>query len=230
MHPQTKPAKKRNSAKVNLLISLTFHGTIIVLLTVFAAREGLLGKQLQKITVELVKQKPPEKPKEPEKPKDEPPPPQQIAAKAPPMEVPKAAAVAPSPVTAPPPSTGPVVAPAAMEIPSLVFDGGVAVQTSSDPVELYRGSLEYSLRSRWNRPSDLADDTFVAEVEVAVAKDGAISSPSWKKTSGNSKWDASVRAAVAATKSMDRPPPKGFPDHVLVRFDVQQLTEPVQTP
>ena len=35
----------------------------------FAAREGLLGKKIQKISVDMVKEKPPEKPKEPEKPK-----------------------------------------------------------------------------------------------------------------------------------------------------------------
>src|ERR1700734_362531 len=73
MLPQTQPRKPVNSSKVNLMISLTFHGLIIGALLYFAAREGLLGKQIKKIAVEMVKEKPPEKPKEPERPKEEPP-------------------------------------------------------------------------------------------------------------------------------------------------------------
>jgi len=42
----------------------------VVLLTYFAAREGLLGKELRKIAVEMVREKPPE----PEKPAEETPP------------------------------------------------------------------------------------------------------------------------------------------------------------
>ena len=58
---------------MNLLISLFFHVAIVAVLVFFAARQGLLGEQLKKITVQMVKEKPPEKPKEPEKPKAEPP-------------------------------------------------------------------------------------------------------------------------------------------------------------
>jgi hypothetical protein len=42
------------------------------------------------------------------------------------------------------------------------------VQTSSDPVQLYKGFVEYTLRSKWNRPLDMDDASFVAEVEVNV--------------------------------------------------------------
>src|SRR5580658_2653453 len=73
MVPQTQQRKVRNSAKVNLFFSLAFHGIIVVTLLYFAAREGLLGKKIKKIAVEMVKERPPEKPKEPEKPKVEPP-------------------------------------------------------------------------------------------------------------------------------------------------------------
>ena len=74
MLPHTQARKKRNSSKVNLLISFIFHATLVLTLLYFAARQGLLGKQIQKISVELVNQeKPTEKPKEPEKPKEEPP-------------------------------------------------------------------------------------------------------------------------------------------------------------
>jgi TonB family protein len=83
------------------------------------------------------------------------------------------------------------------------------------------------LRSNWNRPADVADDDFVAEVEVSVDRAGRISNPEWKKSSGDARWDDSVRAAIAATKGLDRPPPANFPAGVLVRFDIQEETEPV---
>jgi len=115
MLPQTQKRKPRNSSKVNLLISLAFHGVILVALVYFAARQGLLGKAIKKIAVEMVKEKPPEKPKEPEKPKVEVPKP----------EMPKAIAKVESPkevVAAPPPPAvapaQPSVAPAAVDVPS----------------------------------------------------------------------------------------------------------------
>lgn len=229
MIPQTQARKPRNSSKVNLLISFVFHSALIGVLIYFAAREGLLGKQLKKIAVELVKEQPPEKPKEPEKPTEEPPPPNIEPPKvveAPKIDTPKLAAPAPS---APPVgvSAPPSVAPPAADVPSFAFDGGKSVQSTLDPVQLYRGFVEYTLRSKWNRPIDMADDYFVAEVEVSVDRDGQISNPQWRKGSGDSRWDGSVRAALAATKRLDRPPPKNFPARVVVRFDVQESTEPV---
>ena len=75
---------------------------------------------------------------------------------------------------------------------------------------------------------DMADDDFVAEIEVAVDRAGKISDPQWKKGSGNSVWDDTVRQAIAATTSMTRPPPTNFPPRVTVRFDVQsEATEPM---
>ena len=216
MIPQSQPRKKRNSSKVNLMISLGFHALLVVVVLYLAARSGLLGKQLKKITVTMEKkEKPPEKPPEP--PKVEPPkfvePPKVV-------ETPKTEA---PPVVAPP-----VVAPPSAELPAFDFDGGKLVQSSSDPVQLYKGLLEYALRSKWNRPDNLADDDFVAEVEVSVDRTGRISDPKWQKGSGNPLWDASVRAAIAATTSMTRPPPTNFPARVTVRFDVQsEATEPI---
>jgi TonB family protein len=121
----------------------------------------------------------------------------------------------------------PVVAPPAAELPSFDFDGGKLVQSSSDPVQLYKGLLEYSLRAKWDRPTDLADEAFVAEVEVTVDRTGKISSPKWQKGSGDKRWDDTVRAAIAATTSINRPPPTNFPSRVTVRFDVQEETEPI---
>jgi TonB-like protein len=228
MIPQTEPNQEGNSTKVNLFISFSFHAIIILVLTFFAAREGLLGKQLKKISVEMVKEKPPEKPKEPEKPRQELPKiePPKLA------EAPKAQPPKEEPVHAAPPAmattaAAPVVAPPSAELPAFAFDGGKTVQTSSDPVQLYKGFVEYTLRSKWNRPLDINDASFVAEVEVEVDRSGDISAPVWQKSSGNARWDNSVREAIAAVPALDRQPPASFPPRVLIRFDVQESTEPL---
>jgi outer membrane biosynthesis protein TonB len=227
--PQTQPNQEGNSTKVNLIISFTFHAAIVLTLAFFAAREGLLGRQLRKITVEMVREKPPEKPKEPEKPRQEPPKPEPPkVAQTPKVQPPKEEPVQ---AQAPPPATvavaAPVIAPPPAELPAFAFDGGKTVQTASDPVQLYKGFVEYALRSKWNRPLDLEDAGFVAEVEVRVDRNGELSDPVWKKSSGNARWDTSVRAAIAQTPALDRPPPASFPARVLIRFDVQESTEPL---
>ncbi len=56
---------------------------------------------------------------------------------------------------------------------------------------------------------------------------GKISQQEWKKSSGDKRWDDSVRAAIAAIKSLDRTPPTNFPPRVVIRFDVQDATEPI---
>ena len=222
MLPQSKARKKRNSSRVNLLISFIFHTLILLVMFYFAARQGLLGKQMKKIAVEMVKEKPPEKPKEPEKPKVEPPKVEtpKVVEKPKVMEEAKAT---PPPATEAPPT----VAPPAAELPSFEFEGGKTVETSSDPVQLYKGAVEYALRSKWTRPDDLPDDNYVAEVDVTVSRAGGISNPVWRKSSGDPKWDDSVRQAIAAVREMNRPPPTNFPSQVLVRFDVQEETEPI---
>ena len=203
MLPHTQPRKKRNSSKVNLLISFVFHATLVLTLLYFAARQGLLGKQIQKISVEMIKEKPPEKPKAPEKPKVEPPKIEQPKIVATPkIEPPKEA---PPSVAAPP-----TVAPPAAELPSFAFEGGKAVETSSDPVQLYKGQVEYALRSKWNRPDNLTDDGYVAEVKALrwTATD-RLSDPVWEKGSGNQLWDDSVRRGPRGGDAAwtDRRPP-----------------------
>jgi hypothetical protein len=220
MLPHTQARKKRNSSKVNLLISFTFHAALVLTLLYFAARQGLLGKQLKKISIEMVKEKPPEKPKEPEKPKVEPP---KVVETPKPVEAPKPVETA----KAPPSVAPPTVAPPAAELPSFEFEGGKAVVSSSDPVEIYKNAVEYAFRSKWNRPENMADDSYVAEVEISVGRDGQISDPAWQKGSGDSRWDDSVHAAIAAVTSMNRPPPTNFPPRIIIRFDVQAETEPV---
>ena len=220
MLPHTQARKKRNSSKVNLLISFTFHAALVLTLLYFAARQGLLGKQLKKISIEMVKEKPPEKPKEPEKPKVEPP---KVVETPKPVEAPKPVEEA----KAPPSVAPPTVAPPAAELPSFEFEGGKAVVSSSDPVEIYKNAVEYAFRSKWSRPENMADDSYVAEVEVSVDRIGQVGDPVWQKGSGDSRWDDSVHAAIAAVTSMNRPPPTNFPPRIIIRFDVQEETQPV---
>lgn len=218
--------RKKNSPKVNLTFSLVFHGLIIGLILFWAAHEGVLGKKLKEITVAIV---PKEKKPEPEKPPPKVEPPKEEPPKV--QDLPKVAPVAPvQTAAAPPPAAAPpAVAPPAAEMPAFNFsDGAKPVETSTNAALLYYKSLmEYSLRSNWERPAGLADDAFVAEVEVSVDLSGRITGVDWKKGSGNVPWDDSVKKAIAATKTINHAPPKGFPDKVLVRFDVLPATEPV---
>ena len=218
MLPQSQPRKKRNSSKVNLMISLAFHALLVAVVIYFAARSGLLGKQLQKITVTMEKEKPPVKPPEP--PKVEPP--KEVPKVEPPkiVEAPK--------VQAPPVAAPPVVAPPAAELPSFDFAGGKIVDTSSDPVQIYRGYMEYVLRSKWTRPENVADDNYAVEVAVAVNQQGKMSAPVWQKGSGDAKWDDSVKQVFKVVKGFDRPPPTNFPASVVIRFDVlSEATESI---
>ena len=221
MIPQSQPKKPKNSSKVNLTISVVVHGVIVLVLLYFAAREGLIGKKVQTLLVTKVeeKKKEPEKPKEvpkPEPPKVEPP---KV------VEPPKADSPKPTaPIVAPP-----VVAPAAAEVPSFDFAGGKAVISENDPVQLYKGYLEYVLRSKWNRPENLDDAAYVAEVSLKVAPDGGLSAVKWQKGSGNNEWDQTVRNVFQRVTQIDHRPPTNFPDQITVRFDVQEAeTEPVQ--
>jgi TonB family protein len=94
-------------------------------------------------------------------------------------------------------------------------------------VQLYKGQVEYALRSKWQRPDNLPDDSYVAEVEVTVDPKGQISDPIMEKGSGNRLWDDSVRQVFRMVTRIDRPPPTNFPSRVTVRFDVQEETEPI---
>ena len=211
MIPNSKPREVKNSSKVNLLISFIFHAVLVLALLYFAAREGLLGKKLEKISVQMVKEKPPEKPKEP--PKIE-----QPKIETPKIEPPKIVETRPA---APPTVAPPTVAPPVAELPSFDFSGGKEVVSSSDPVQIYKGYMEYVLRSKWDKPDDMADDNYVVEMSMTVGKDGQLGAPVVQKSSGNEKWDDSVRQVFNMVKSFDRPPPTNFPPVVTIRFDVQ---------
>jgi len=218
MIPQSKPKPPKNSSKANLTVSAVFHGLIILVLFYFAAREGLIGKKLQTILVTKVE----EKKKEPEKPKDEPKP-EPPKVETPKLDAPKTEA----PKVAAPTMAPPVVAPAAVDVPSFDFAGGKTVLSETDPVQLYKGYMEYVLRSKWNRPDNMPDDTYVAEVQVNVDPQGNLNNVAWVKGSGDAKWDQTVKDVFKTITQINRPPPTNFPDHVTIRFDVEEETEPV---
>jgi hypothetical protein len=206
--------KKRNSSKINLIISSIFHGVLILMIFYFAAKEGLLGKKLKEITVTMVQKEKKIEPPKPPEPKIE----------QPKVGDPKMAVPQPKVETA----SAPAVAPASVSLPSFEFsDGAKDVQSISDPNSIYKALVEYTLRSRWNRPEDPAYDNNVAEVELQVDKSGQILNSAWLKGSGVSRWDDSVKVALAQTQAISRPPPKGFPEKFIVRFDVA-ATEAVE--
>ena len=218
--------KKINSAKVNLAISVVFHTLALGAIFFFAGREGMLGKKLKQITVSIA---PKEKKPEPAKPK----PAEPKVETAKPAEAPKT--VAPPPraelAATPPPavSAAPMAAPPSVALPAFEFaDGAKEVQTTADVNALYKAQVERALRSHWTRPEDQPDDAFIAEVELTLDTTGRIADWRWQKGSGHKRWDDSVKQALAQTKMISRPPPKGFPEKFLVRFDVEtERTESV---
>jgi len=217
--------KTRNSSKVNLIISAVIHGTLALAVFFFAAREGILGKKLKQITVTMVP-----KEKKPEPPKAKPPEPKVEPAK--PAETPKTAVAAAPPkaeTTAPPPADAPAVAPPPASLAGFEFhDGAHEVQTTTDPNGIYKALVERALRSHWDRPENVKDEAFVAEVDLTVDPAGRVKDYQWLKGSGNSRWDDSVKVALSKTPLISHPPPKGFPEKFLVRFDVEsQRTEDV---
>jgi TonB family protein len=219
MIPQSQPKKKKNSSKANLIISAVVHGILVAVLFYFAAKEGLLGKKVQKMTVEMVKK---EKPPEPPKPKVEPPKIEPPKVEPPKIEAPKTETVK-APVAVP------VIAPPA-ELPAMEGFYGKEVDSENDPVQLYKGYMEYTLRSKWDRPDNLDDDQYVAEVAVNVDKQGNLTASQWLKGSGNAKWDQTVKDVFATVSNIGKPPPTNFPPTVTIRFDVETEDEPLMTP
>lgn len=219
--------RKRPSSRIDLGISILVHSVVFAVVFLFAAREGLVGKKLKAFAVVLVpKEKKAEEPKPPE-PKPEPPR----------IEEPKLAqvppvAARPQNVQAPPATPAPAAAPPAAALPSFSFsDGAKIVQTSSDPVVLYKSAVENALRARWTRPENIEDSAFVAEVEVSIDPAGRLTGRDWKTTSGNKRWDDSVKRAVEQVNAINRPPPRRFPEKFTVRFDVQaEASEPLGQP
>jgi hypothetical protein len=214
--------RKKNSAKVNLTISIVLHALVFAAGAYWAAHEGYLGKKIQELSLMLVPKEVKEEPKKEEAKteevkKVEPVKPAEIrraieetVAKAPPPPTPADLGNA----AAPPPPT---------ELPAFVFD--TAGDSKNDPVNIYCGQIEKAIRMKWQRPSDIDDLSYAAEIEVSLNATGKITAFDWKKGSGNKKWDDSVKLAMSQTTSLDAAPPKDFPNKFVVRFDVQPVAE-----
>jgi TonB C terminal len=212
--------KKKNSSKVNLTISFVCHSLLVGGLFYLAAREGILGKKMQTLAVTMVpKEKKPEPPKEkaPEPKLDTP----KVAEAARPVSAP--AAKVETAVAPPPSSEAPTaVAPAAVITSDMEgFTEGAHDVADGDPSTVYKNMVERVLKTHWNRPEDIADETFVAEAELTVDNNGKVGPYRWIRGSGNRVWDDSVKTVLGATKSVNRAPPKGFPGKFTVRFDVE---------
>jgi hypothetical protein len=212
---RTKPKKSH----FNIVISLVFHSVLVTSVFYFAAREGMLGQKMKQLTVTMEKKQVAEKKPEPAKQPE-----QKPVEK--PVETAKAVAV-PAPVAqpaaaAPVADSAPVAAPASIGADFSFADGAKATVVG-DAVSIYRQRVENALRQRWDRPEDMEDDAFVAEVDVRIEPNGALGGYSWVKGSGNTRWDNSVRQALAQTKTVNQNPPKGFPASFRVRFDVESM-------
>jgi len=220
------PTPSRRIFKTGLLLSLVFHLAAIGMLVWMAAREGLIGLPRKQVAVSLLREPPPHQPPDPEKPQPEAPKTElpvfsDSVLSAAPTSSPEKTAPVPSLPFVPPQTVPAVPSPAPADLPSFAFeDGGDTVQTSTDPAGVYRSYVEFNLRSRWNRPADIADEHYVAEIEIAVDTAGRLSDPRWKPKSGDARWDASVMAVITQTRNLDRSPPPGFPAKLTIRFDV----------
>jgi TonB family protein len=64
-------------------------------------------------------------------------------------------------------------------------------------------------------------------VQVNVDPQGNLNNVAWVKGSGDAKWDQTVKDVFKTITQINRPPPTNFPDHVTIRFDVEEETEPV---
>src|SRR5882672_2938303 len=132
-HTHYQPRKK-NSAKINVTISLVIHGLIFVAGAYWAAHEGVLGKKLQELSVGLLpKEKKPE-PKKEEPKTEEPKKVEQTKV----VEQAKTA-TPPAPKFVPPPAATEAVAPP----PAVTIPGGFvldsAVSRCSQPHDLPLG-------------------------------------------------------------------------------------------
>lgn len=212
--PQLKKTKDP-TARTSMMIAVVMHAIAFLVFFVWAAQTGKLDPLLKIMNVVPVakeKQAPKPKPEEIVKPSELP----KINSTTPEPSAPAPAASQTANV-APPPAAPPPAAAA-----DFVFsDGAKEVQTSTNaPIDYYKNVIEYTIRANWQRPEGMADEQFVAEVELQLDPTGKITHYQLTKGSGDKAWDKTVVQALAATKSINRPPPKGFPDKFVVRFDV----------
>ena len=208
--------RKKTTAKSSVTVSVIIHALIFLAGAYWAAHEGMRGQKMKDLSATIM-----DKEKKEVK-KDEPKAEERKAAVAEEVKSIKAAAASTEKFV--PPAA---VADVAAAVPPPVIDGSFIINQAviEDPVVSYKEQIETALRSKWQRPADVLDFGYFAEVEVSVDATGHLANTFWKKGSGDAKWDDSVKQALEKSKTFRRPPPKGFPERVLVRFDVQQETE-----
>jgi TonB family protein len=200
--------RKRNTAKSNLTLSIILHVILFGFAAWWAANEGMLGKKMQELSVLLVpREKKADKPVEKKA--------EQKAAEEKKVEETKTtptkttATETTAKTTAPPPPPPPVI------------DTSTAPPPPPPAVDV----VEKALLGRWQKPSEGDDLNYVVEIELALDASGNITSLDWKKSSGNPKWDDSVKKALNGVKALPSAPPKGFPAKFVVRFDVTTVGE-----
>jgi outer membrane biosynthesis protein TonB len=209
-----------STARSSMMIAIVMHAIAFVVFFVWAAKTGRLDPILKVINVVPVAK---EKPKE--QPKPQPKPEETIK----PEELPKIASAPPraAPVTAPNPSAStltapPAAAPPPAVLPDFVFSDGAkqVISSTNAPIDLYKSLVEFAIRSNWQRPEGTSDAQYIAEAQVSIDPAGRITHYQLSKGSGDKTWDKTVMQAMGLTKSISRPPPKGFPETFTVRFDV----------
>ena len=212
------PVRKDPTARTSLMIAVILHVIAVFVFFVWAAKTGKLDPILKIIQVVPVAK---EKPKEAAKPK-----PEETIKQA---ELPKINSAPPA-QSAPPASANPAVAsaapppvapPAAGAADFDFSDGAKEVATSTNaPIDYYRNLIEFAVRANWQRLENVPDEQYQADAEVQIDGKGKIVRYQLLKGSGDEAWDKTVLRALAATREISRPPPKGFPGKFVIRFDV----------
>lgn len=197
--------------KSGFLVAVLFHVILILIIIFFASKEGMLGKKMQTLAVTIVS-----KEKKIEQSKVEPPRiiPQAEIQKPIALDIPKPAVIE---TLSKVPQVS--IAPPSVELPTVQFDDGAKkVKTISDPIELYRIYLEHAIKSCWNKPN-IDDKGFEVWVEFFIDVKGMIIDKRVLSSSGNLKWDDSVRLDLKQITLFNKLPPKNFPMRFQVRFD-----------
>jgi len=213
--------RQRRGSKTSVFFAVgAGHVVVIAALLLLASKEGLIPHN--PLTVFFERKPKPESPKPPTRMPEKP------AVK---PEVVPAPEIAPVPATrqsaqtvvvdraAPPPSADGVV------IPGFTPEGDVVAGT---PVEAYRSYVERKLKSGWQEPGNINGDPKTI-VELSVTPDGKISTYDLIQSTGDRRWDDSVKGAIKSSEDLGRTRPAEFPERIQVRFDLAATeTMPIQ--
>ena len=214
--------RKRNSPKVNLIVSVVLHVLLLGAGFFWAAHEGVLGDKMKTITADILRNEKKAQVKKSDT-KTEEAKAEEVKKVVAEAKAVKAAVAAAGPTAAapPPPAAAVTEAPPPAVVSEMVFGDVV----TADPIASYKNQVEAAFRNKWNRPPNMDDADFAAEVELVIDASGQVTGHNWMVGSGNARWDESVKQALSNLHSINRPPPKGFPEKFMVRFDVVSAEE-----